>query len=307
MKRRTAGNDVGGSLRPIRRVLVPTDFSPSSDCALERAVLIAGSGHGNIDLLHVGRARLQSAERQKARRNLERAVLLAREFGGKAGAPVVRLSAGIRTGEPHVEIIRRAREINAEIVVMGRGRPGGLVRSMLGTTSARVVRMSDVATLVVGRRPRAPYRRPLIAIETDPSVRSLIELTRRVVHGAEGRVRLVHAYQVPFEEYHLVAGDASSRWYFHQSRKSAEASVRKLLVSIGLDPAAMKCALRRGDPRQAILAEAARIHADLLVLGTHGRGGVAHALLGSIAERVVASTKRDILVARPVRFTFVPP
>jgi nucleotide-binding universal stress UspA family protein len=305
MKRRPPVKEPAGNLPPIGRLLVPTDFSPASRHALERAALIAGVGSGSIELLHVTDPRLQPGH-QKVRRALERAAQFARDGRG-AGIAGARISATIRTGEPHVEIIRRAREINAEIVVMGRNRSVGALRSALGTTTARVMRMSDVPTLVVRRRPRAPYRRPLVAIEIDPSARNLIELTRRVLVATEVPLCIMHAYRVPFEDYHLAARDASSKFYFRESRKAAGESVKKLLESFGLPLSAIEVALRRGDPRVAILAQAERSHADLVALGTHGRGGIAHALLGSIAESVVANTTRDILVARPVRFTFVPP
>lgn len=307
MKRGASRNESAAGIAPVGTLLVATDFSPSSDHAIRRAALIASMEPGSIDLLHVVHARPQPAQREQVRRRLERASLFALDPGRGARVAGTRISTTIRTGEPHVEIIRRAREINADIVVMGRSRSAGGVRRLLGTTSARVVRMSEIATLVVGRRPRAPYGRPLVAIEIDPSARHLIELTRRVAPSAAAPLRLVHAYRVPFEGYYLAAHDASSRWYGRESRQKAAGSVSRLLVSIGLPARAVRVALRRGDPGAAILAEAAHRHADLVALGTHGRGGIAHALLGSVAEWVVANTTRDVLVARPVRFTFVPP
>ena len=45
--------------------------------------------------------------------------------------------------------------------------------------------------------------------------------------------------------------------------------------------------LRTGDPRDMILQAADEVHADLIVIGTHGRRGLARALLGSVAEEIV--------------------
>jgi nucleotide-binding universal stress UspA family protein len=53
-----------------------------------------------------------------------------------------------------------------------------------------------------------------------------------------------------------------------------------------------------------ILGEVLRNGADLLILGTHARAGLAHALLGSVAEWAIGSVPCDILIARPVRFAF---
>ena len=58
--------------------------------------------------------------------------------------------------------------------------------------------------------------------------------------------------------------------------------------------------LQEGDARQVILDVAAERAADLVALGTHGRSGVAHVLLGSVAEAVIRAAGCDVLVARAV-------
>lgn len=58
----------------------------------------------------------------------------------------------------------------------------------------------------------------------------------------------------------------------------------------------------------AICAAADEVGADLIVLGTHGRGGLSHALLGSVAERVVRRAPCPVLTVRPqMHSTFVHP
>jgi nucleotide-binding universal stress UspA family protein len=53
--------------------------------------------------------------------------------------------------------------------------------------------------------------------------------------------------------------------------------------------------LRQGDARQAALDVAEEISADLIVMGTHGRHGVARALIGSVAEAVVRTSRVPVL------------
>lgn len=59
-----------------------------------------------------------------------------------------------------------------------------------------------------------------------------------------------------------------------------------------------KVAVRSGDPRTILLEEARSRGTDLLVVGTHGRSWLAHALIGSVAEAVVRAAPCDVLVAR---------
>ena len=57
--------------------------------------------------------------------------------------------------------------------------------------------------------------------------------------------------------------------------------------------------LRTGDARDLINQTAKELHADLIVMGTHGRRGVSRALLGSIAENVVRTAPCPVLTVRP--------
>jgi nucleotide-binding universal stress UspA family protein len=51
-----------------------------------------------------------------------------------------------------------------------------------------------------------------------------------------------------------------------------------------------------GRPDTEIVAHAEKTHADLVVMGTHGRSGIGHALLGSVAERVVQHARCPVLI-----------
>jgi nucleotide-binding universal stress UspA family protein len=56
---------------------------------------------------------------------------------------------------------------------------------------------------------------------------------------------------------------------------------------------------RIGDPAEEILRLADEAHADLIVIGTHGRSGIERLLLGSVSERVVRHANCPVLVMRP--------
>lgn len=71
------------------------------------------------------------------------------------------------------------------------------------------------------------------------------------------------------------------------------------------DAAHAQLMVREGKPWTTILAEADRLHADLLVLGSHGRGGFDRLLLGSVSERVVRSAQCPVLTV-PLRAAPIP-
>lgn len=57
--------------------------------------------------------------------------------------------------------------------------------------------------------------------------------------------------------------------------------------------------VRKGVPHETITGYAREIDADLIVLSTHGRSGIAHALMGSVAEKVVRHANCPVMTVRP--------
>lgn len=66
-------------------------------------------------------------------------------------------------------------------------------------------------------------------------------------------------------------------------------------------------AVRNGNPFVEIIRYAREQNIDLIVLGTHGRTGLSHVLLGSVAERVARQASCPVLTARPKTHKFVMP
>jgi nucleotide-binding universal stress UspA family protein len=95
--------------------------------------------------------------------------------------------------------------------------------------------------------------------------------------------------------------------HHQQCKEQAAAGFARQLQDLGRGGREQRAVLRWGDARSVILKEATRSRAELIAVRTHGRSGISHALVGSVAERVITFAKCDVLVARPVRFTFEAP
>jgi nucleotide-binding universal stress UspA family protein len=65
--------------------------------------------------------------------------------------------------------------------------------------------------------------------------------------------------------------------------------------------------IEQGSPFVQIVTYAKRFDIDLIVLGTHGRGPIAHMLMGSVAERVVRKAPCPVLTVRHPEHEFVLP
>ncbi len=153
-------------------------------------------------------------------------------------------------------------------------------------------------TAVVARVPEATYRRPLVAVDMSDSSRLALELALRICDPATEKIDVVHVVSPPNPVY---VTEATLVLDMDQSRVEAAQRARAELLAF-LDTVKTdrlwNVVLTTGDPRQAILDEAKNRSSDLIAMGTQGRTGLAHVLVGSVAEGVLRAATSDVLVAR---------
>jgi universal stress protein A len=81
-------------------------------------------------------------------------------------------------------------------------------------------------------------------------------------------------------------------------RAAADGELQELAIELRAKDVPARALLRPGLASGEIVATAKAEHADLVVMGTHGRTGLAHALLGSVAERVLRTAPCPVLTVR---------
>jgi nucleotide-binding universal stress UspA family protein len=142
-----------------------------------------------------------------------------------------------------------------------------------------------------------PFRHVLVPVDfgvaTDAAVDAAVSLAR--AFGA--KVTLFHAFDAsPFVAVQPYAPVIDLEPVFASLEKTLAALRDRVAKSSGLP---VEGVLVRGDVYAAIVEAAKSHHADLIVIGTHGRRGLAHALLGSVAEKVVRLAPVPVLTVHP--------
>jgi nucleotide-binding universal stress UspA family protein len=86
--------------------------------------------------------------------------------------------------------------------------------------------------------------------------------------------------------------------YYEENEERARETLGRLLDAAWGTPRSVVTAVRWGSPVEAIVAYAVDLKVDLVVIATHGRTGLSHVLLGSVAERIVREAPCPVLTIR---------
>jgi nucleotide-binding universal stress UspA family protein len=92
-----------------------------------------------------------------------------------------------------------------------------------------------------------------------------------------------------------------------ESRKAAAEALEGVAEEFRREGLAAETAIRPGRPFVEIVRLARELPADLIVMGTHGRSGLRHALIGSVAERVVRKSPCPVLTVKQPGASFESP
>ena len=142
----------------IERILVATDFSPCAERAVEVALSLARQWTSQLTLLHVIAPQLFGMNERPANHDPElayhqNAIDHAKEQLAleetEASAAGLQARAVVCEGHPAWEIARVARELPADLVVLGAQGRSGLSSQLLGSVAGGVIRNLEVPTLVV--------------------------------------------------------------------------------------------------------------------------------------------------------------
>lgn len=281
-------------------VLVGTDLSLAADEAISQGARLAAELASTLFVSHVVPELIPDgsvfAEFRRANIDVEDSVVakaraaVEQQVNTVLGAKTTSVQVILDFGTPHAGLLTQAEQTGAGVVVVAPG-----------SVALDVVRHASTAVLIARRSPRGPV---VGATDfSDPSLPALhaaaAEARRR-----DSALHLLHAFDsglftlghAPFAAMPYLAGtSAVALEALDNLRTLAKQRLEKTLREVDVPG---DTAVRVGFAKDVIVQYAESIDAELIVLGTHGRSGLARLTLGNTAASVIESAPCAVLVVR---------
>jgi len=278
----------------FERVLCPVDFSEISAAALRTAGGLAQALQSELTVLHAQRWEFPlyftAAQTQELETQLRKSDKAAQEFF--EGFVARNIPAGLPRkyrfveDEPVAAILRAAGEVKADLIVMGTHGRTGWTRFRMGSVLEGVLRQAKVPVLAVGPAASpadgAAVREILCPVDFDPQSKATLELGALLTERTGARLTVLHVLDRPPES--------------EGALKTAEERLCEWGRADGTTECSLRHAVRHGNAVQAIVEEARRLGADLLVIGARPRPALTSIMFGSTTEALIRTAPCRVLV-----------
>lgn len=296
------------------KILFATDLSRSAEGAEVYASTLAASWGATLTVISVLEFppglnpeypvnRLYLAELMK---QATRGLVAVKE---RTSARGVVAQTRIATGIPSEEVSAAARAEGTDLVVVGTVGKTGLEHVLLGSTAERIIRTAPCPVLVVrtersraeqgGKQPPVEFKRLLVPVDFSDCSLDALEYAVFVAQRTKASLTLLHVMEPVSYGLDFTFPHPEKRVL---QREAIASRLDGLVSSLASAQVTADHLLRGGLPHDSILEAARTGSADMIVMGTHGRRGLSHALFGSVAESVLRQAHCPVLTVRSPKF-----
>ncbi len=295
----------------FKKILATTDFSELSLEGVDYANALAGELGGALSIVNVVQpsVALGGTESVVIARSDDEIVKLERRHLSKLSKKLAKEGRPITPytlyGKAYREVATLAKERNFDLIVTATHGNTGLKRVLVGSTAEWVVRYAPCPVLTVpaqiadrksGKRWVSGLSKILVPIDFSETSTKALPYAAAIAEKFKAEVTLIHVTEAPpvlggFD--YVPSADLEAR-----SKQAAEELLARVQREAFGENIYTDAIVRAGTPFHEITKAASRLEADLIILTTHGRTGLKHAVLGSTAERIVRYATCPVLVVR---------
>lgn len=288
----------------MKKILVPLDGSELSEKVLDHIEVLAQKANTEITLLRVVPFSWPSEfihVREMGDEMDKEASDYLFSIESKLGEKGVNADVCVKEGHVPEVICSVAQEKGVNLIAMSTHGRGMVRRWALGSVADRVVQISDIPVLLYRSTgetiPDSHYKNVLIPLDGSRLSEHILPHARRLVELFGTKVWFLHvintdlvdSFNVLKEGMHEKEGEIieTIRNYF----STLEKRIKETGTSYEL-------VIKKGNPAETICDFANENDMDLIAMSTHGHGGISRCLLGSVADKVVQSSSRPVLLIK---------
>lgn len=233
------------------------------------------------------------------------------ELKARASARGIALHTRIATGIPCEEVLAAVKAEDSDLVVVGTKGKSGLSHVLLGSTAERVIRTvpcpvltvrmvsEEISSAETGPCGGISLSRILVPVDFSDCSLEAVEYAALMAERHRASLTLLHVLEPVSYGLDFTLLHGGKREEMRERSTARLGDLTRALADAGI-PADSQ--VRGGTPFESILDSAKTIPADLIVMGTHGRRGLSHALCGSVAEAVLRQSRCPVLTVRSPKY-----
>lgn len=196
----------------------------------------------------------------------------------------------VRFGRSAVVLRDVAQELDADAIVLGGKHHSRLDRWAGGSTSHDAVRTIGLPVIVAAHPAERALRRVLVAVDLSEAAAPTAAAALEIASALGAELRAISVLEPPLPLPHVTPPLALAEY-----SRQAEQALRRRVWPL-FQGRAVETVTRSGNVVETIQREAADWRADLVVVGSHGKGWSERLLLGSVTERLLNHQPASLLV-----------
>ena len=285
------------------KILVPLDGSALAEAALPYAGLLSGKLGSEVTLIYVHEATEVSNQRI-GQFYLERTVEVTKQGAERgrppSGGPGIKVRSAVQVGNPAEEIVGYAGKEKADLILMATHGQSGIRNWPLGNVAEKVVRSANRPVMLIrangAQTEKVNISSVVLPLDGSKEGEAALPYIEQLASGLGVRVILLQVLATGYMGLYTYAA------YTEQQIASDSALAKDYLDKVGgrlrQSEIATESVVRLGDAAGEIIDFTDKVGADLVAMSTHGRSGVGRWVFGSVAERVLHSGNKPLLLVR---------
>ena len=294
----------------FQHLLVPLDGSRLAEAALSPAAFLAEALGASVTLMHViERDPPPQVHGERHLSDPDQALAYLDAVATEAFPAALRVERHVHTAQVEDlarSIVDHVRELGPDLILMCTHGQGGMRTRLFGSIAQQVIARGRTPVLLIqpsrGRHaPSFACRRLLVPLDGDLSHEQGLPVAAGLALACKAGLHLVMVIPTlgtlagePAASALLLPGVTSALLDLNSDQ--AEGYLSEQVAALQARGLAAQAEVSRGDPARVIVHTARKVHADIIVLATHGKGGMEAFWSGSVAPEVTSRSHLPLLL-----------